>query len=436
MKKDAINVGIIGAGTVGGGAAAVLVRNAELIAHRAAPIRLAAIAELDRARGEALCSELSLPFDILTDDWLTLVGDPDIDIIVETIGGVELAHQIISSALKAGKSVVTANKDLMATHGGELLNIAGEMKTDLFFEAAVAGGIPIIQSVKEGFAGNRIGQIMGIVNGTTNYILTRMSESGADYAEALAEAQALGYAEADPTSDVAGHDAARKMAILASIAFNSRVSFDMVPCEGIDKISAWDIAYAEQFGYAIKMLGIARSDGQLIDVRVHPLMISKSHPLAAVRDSYNAIFVQGDALGSAMLYGRGAGALPTGSAIAGDIINATRNILHDSKARWGCTCHLELPVLPLDETLSKYYVRICVFDRIGVFAELSEALTANNISMDSVMQKRRLTDDRAEIVLITHQVRHADMMAALNDIERLDCVCEVSDYIRVEDESI
>jgi homoserine dehydrogenase len=436
--KAEIRVGIVGLGTVGGGTATVLSENAGVIASRAIPIRLAAVADIDEPRARAFLDKLGLQDTQLHRDWRQLIDDPDLDIIVETVGGVTLAKDIIIAALSAGKTVVTANKDLMATYGGELLHLASEHQTDLFFEASVAGGIPVIQAVKEALAGNRITSIMGILNGTTNFILTRMSEDGIDFAAALAEAQALGYAEADPSADIEGWDAARKIAILSSIAFNSRVTYDMVPCEGITGISKWDMLYAKEFGYVIKMIAIARHQGcaeeGFIEARVHPLMLPLSHPLAAVRDSYNAVFIEGNAVERTMFFGRGAGALPTGSAIVGDIIQAARNIIHHSKARIGCTCHLSLPMLPLDEVVSKYYIRICVFDRVGVFASLSAALRDCNVSIDAVMQKRRISADKAEIVLITHEVRHADMLAALAIIEKLDCTCEISGYIRVEDE--
>lgn len=438
IDKSEIKVGIIGLGTVGGGTATVLARNAETIANRAVPVRLAAVADIRTEQARAFLDNLGLRETVIYGDWHELVNDPGLDIIVETVGGTTLARQIISEALSAGKSVVTANKDLMAVHGGELLAIAGEHHTDLFFEASVAGGIPVIQAVKESLAGNRFESIMGILNGTTNYILTKMSESGADFDAALAEAQELGYAEADPTADVEGYDAARKIAILSSIAFNSRVTYDMVACEGITGISKWDMLYAEEFGYVIKMVAIARhfdddASGH-IEARVHPLMIPKNHPLATVRDSYNAVFIEGNAVERTMFFGRGAGALPTGSAIVGDIVQAARNIVHNCKARWGCTCHLNLPVVPSSEVVSKYYVRICVNDKVGVFAALSNALKESNVSMDAVMQKRRISAEQAEIVLITHKVRHADIMAALEAIARLECTCEVSGYIRVEDE--
>lgn len=433
-----VKVAIIGLGTVGGGTAAILAQNADIITHRLLPIKLAAVAVRSIDKAKAFLDKIGLPDTRITNDWQELVADTEIDIIVETIGGIDLPKEIISAALKAGKSVVTANKDLLAEHGGELLALAEEHKTDLFFEASVAGGIPVIQALKEGLAGNNIRSIMGIVNGTTNYILTKMSETGADFATALAEAQALGYAEADPTADIEGHDAARKIAILSSIAFNSRVTFDMVACEGITRISSWDMLYADEFGYAIKMLGIARQfadeQGGHIEARVHPLLISKKHPLAAVRDSYNAVYIEGDAVEKTMFFGRGAGDLPTGSAIVGDIIQAARNILHDSKSRWGCTCYRETPVISIDEVESKYYIRISAKDQTGVLAALSAVLRDHDISVDAVMQKRKIDAEHAEIVMITYKVRHANMMSALADIEKLDCICEVSDYIRVEDE--
>ena len=317
-----------------------------------------------------------------------------------------MPKQAIATALEKGKSVVTANKDLMASHGSELLKKAEEHHTDLFFEASVGGGIPIIQVMKESLAANKFTRVMGILNGTTNYILTRMSEEGLGFEEALEEAKALGYAEADPTNDVEGYDAARKIAILASIAFNSRVTDNMVSVEGITKIDPWDIKYAKEFGYEIKMVAIAREDDNAVEARVHPLMLPKSHPLAAIRDSYNAVFVEGDPIDKAMFYGRGAGSLPTASAVVGDVINAARNLCHDSRSRWGCTCFSNKRVKTLDETVSKYYVRISAYDRPGVFAAITRILGEQKVSLDAVMQKRSISDNAAEIVMITHQVKH------------------------------
>ncbi|MBQ1501665.1 MAG: homoserine dehydrogenase [Firmicutes bacterium] len=438
--KKEINVGIVGLGTVGGGTATVLAMNADPIEIRAVRINVAAVADILLEKSRAFLDGIGLQDTKLTDDWMELINDPDIDIIVETVGGTTFAYTVISTALAAGKSVVTANKDLMALRGGELLAIAEEHHTDLFFEASVCGAIPVVQAAKEGLAGNKFKSIMGIMNGTTNYILSKMDETGADFADALKEAQDLGYAEADPTSDVEGYDAARKVAILSSIAFNSRVTFDMVACEGITNITKWDMLYAKEFGYVIKMVGIARHDindpDSPIEARVHPLMIPKSHPLASVRDSYNAVFIEGNAVEKTMFYGRGAGDLPTGSAIVGDIIQAARNIVHDCKSRWGCTCRLHLPVMAIDDIESKYFIRMAAYDKVGTFAVISKTLAENAISLETVMQKRKLDEDKAEIVIITHKVRHADMMKALAEINELPCICGDSTYIRVENEEM
>lgn len=433
QSSKPIQVALIGAGTVGSGVLRVLKENSETIAIRVAPVEVKTLVVRNQAKGQAALDASGWSETALSLDWHDLVNDPDVDIVVELIGGTELAYEVISSAIRAGKSVVTANKDLMACRGGELLALAEEHQTDLFFEAAVCGGIPIIQAIKESLAANQFLEIMGIVNGTTNFILSKMSNSGADFAPALAEAQALGYAEADPTADVEGHDAARKMAILASIAFNSRVTFDMVDCEGMTKISSWDILYAKEFGYVIKMVGIARSDGQEIDVRVHPVMLPATHPLATVQDSYNAVFLRGNALGSAMFLGRGAGSLPTASAVVGDILAASRNLLHGCKARWGCTCHLSFPLRPIEETVSKYYLRVSVSDEVGVFAAMTAVLAEAGVSMDAVLQKRRLAEGGAEIVMITHPAKHKQMKHAVRLFEKLGCVRSVSDMIRVED---
>ena len=430
QNREAINVGVIGAGTVGGGALTVMARNADVIATRALPVRVKWLAEKDLTRGRSVLDELGLSQTRLTDNWRELIDDPDTDIIVELIGGVRLAYDVLAAALSAGKSAVTANKDLMALHGGELLAIAHQHQTDLFFEAAVAGGIPIITSLKENLTANHFREIMGIVNGTTNFILSRMSETGAEFADALAEAQALGYAEADPAADVSGLDAARKMAILASICYNSRVTVDQVYHEGVTEISSWDMTYAHDFGYEIKMIGRCGLDEGRIDVRVHPLLIPNKHPLAAVRDSYNAIYVDCDALEKAMFYGRGAGALPTGSAVAGDVVSAARNIVNNCKGRVGCTCHLSLPLLPIEETVSKYFLRIVAFDQVGVFAELASALARSGVSINTLLQEREIDGGKAEIVIITHPARHGDLLAALEAIRALPMVAEVGRYIR------
>ena len=304
--------------------------------------------------------------ELLTDNWKDIIEDKDIEIVIELMGGTTPAKQYILEALEAGKQVVTANKDLLAEHGEEVMGMADKMHADLQFEAAVAGAIPIIRPLKQSMAGNNITEIIGIVNGTTNYILTKMTESGMNYKDALAKATELGYAEADPTADVEGYDAGRKMAIMSSIAFNSRVTFNQVYTEGITKITAEDIKYAKEFGYVIKLLGLARNTPDGIEVKVHPMLIDENHPLATVRDSFNAVFVHGEASDDTMFMGRGAGQMPTASAVMGDIIDVCRNIVHGSCGKIGCSCYKELPVKDISETKSKFFLRIEALDKQGV----------------------------------------------------------------------
>lgn len=431
--KKVVRVGLFGVGTVGSGVATVLTENAEIICQRCTEIQLTHIASRSKEKIQALVDKLGLKDVTISDDWKTLLEDDSLDILVEVAGGIPVAKEFITEALTRGKSVVTANKDLMASYGSELLQLAEDNHTDLFFEASVAGGIPIIQALKESLVANEFTQIMGILNGTTNYILTAMNQKGQDFQVALDQATELGYAEADPTDDVENFDAGRKIAILASIAFNSRVKDSDVPVEGITKITDWDITYAKEFGYTIKSVGVAKCENGEIEVRVHPAMIPNEHPLASVNDAFNGVFVEGNALGKAMFYGRGAGSLPTGSAVVGDIVNAARNIIHDCRSRWGCTCYLDLKIKPVEETSSKYYVRITAYDRPGVFAAITKILGGKNVSLDAVMQKRRVSEDMAEIVMITHKVKHADLMAAMDEIGKLDCVPEIKSIIRVEE---
>ena len=296
-----------------------------------------------------------IPAEKLTDVWEDVIGDDSIDIVVEVMGGIEPARTYIKAALEKGKHVVTANKDLMAMHGHELLELAGEHHCDLLFEAAVAGGIPIIRPLKQCLAGNNITEIMGIINGTTNFILTKMKEDGMDFGEALQLATDLGYAEADPTADIEGYDAGRKLAIMASIAFHTSVTFDDVFTEGITKITAKDMRYAKEMGCSIKLLGIAKNTETGIEVKVHPTMIPENHPLAAVNDSFNAVFVHGDAVDDAMFYGRGAGALPTGSAVVGDIMDVARNMLFHCNGRIGCSCYKNLPIKQIGDTTKRQW---------------------------------------------------------------------------------
>lgn len=338
---ETVKIALLGLGTVGTGVYKVLKVQQEEIPHKVgAKIQLKKVLVRNTEKASRKLDDPS----ILTTEWKSILEDPEISIVVEVMGGIEPARRYILDALHAGKSVVTANKDLLASHGKELMDAAAETKSDLLFEASVAGGIPIIRPLKECLAGNHISEVMGIVNGTTNFILTKMAEEGMEFQEALALATELGYAEADPTADIEGLDAARKVAILASIAFHSRVTFDDVYTEGITKITATDIRYAREMGRDIKLLGVAKETPEGIEARVQPMLIPSTHPLASVRDSFNAVFVHGDAVDDTMFYGRGAGELPTASAVVGDILDAVRNMVFGCRGRIGCTCYKEIPL--------------------------------------------------------------------------------------------
>jgi len=424
--KPAINIGMLGLGTVGTGVAKVLTANAHNIAQKVgAPIVLKKV--LVRALRKPRQVDLG---DALTTDLSAIVDDPSIDIVVELMGGEEPAKSYILRALAAGKHVVTANKDVIARHGRDLFGAAEANAVDLLFEASVGGGIPIIRPLKQCLAGNRIHQVMGIVNGTTNYMLSKMPAEKCDYDAVLAEAQHKGYAEADPTADVGGWDAARKIAILASIAFGTRVTLDDVHVEGITGITAQDIEYAGELGYVIKLLAIANDTDQGIDVRVHPAFIAKRHPLAAVQDVFNAIFVKGDAVGETMFYGRGAGEMPTASAVVADIIDVARDIQHGASSRILCTCFDNKPICPIAKTESPYYIRLLVEDKPGVLAAIAGAFGDQQVSLNSVIQKRKV-DQRAEIVLLTYRVSDANMRLALNALGGMPVVSKVSSVIRV-----
>ena len=367
--------------------------------------------------------------ELLTDNWKDIIEDKDIEIVIELMGGTTPAKQYILEALEAGKQVVTANKDLLAEHGEEVMGMADKMHADLQFEA-VAGAIPIIRPLKQSMAGNNITEIIGIVNGTTNYILTKMTESGMNYKDALAKATELGYAEADPTADVEGYDAGRKMAIMSSIAFNSRVTFNQVYTEGITKITAEDIKYAKEFGYVIKLLGLARNTPDGIEVKVHPMLIDENHPLATVRDSFNAVFVHGEASDDTMFMGRGAGQMPTASAVMGDIIDVCRNIVHGSCGKIGCSCYKELPVKDISETKSKFFLRIEALDKQGVLANIASVLGNNDVSIAQVVQKSR-KDGVAELVIITDVVAEKNFNDAMTVFNGLSVVKEIAGVIRV-----
>lgn len=350
--------------------------------------------------------------------------------MIELMGGVEPARTYILQALEAGKNVVTANKDLLAEHGQELMEAAERNHCDLCFEAAVGGGIPIIRPLKECLAGNEITEVMGIVNGTTNYILTKMTQEGWDFDDALKEAQRLGFAEADPTADVEGLDAGRKMAILASIAFHSRVTFKDVDVKGITKITAKDIQYAKEFGYTLKLLGVARNEEGKMEVGVSPMMIPSTHPLANVNDSFNAVFVHGDAVDDAMFQGRGAGEFPTASAVVGDLISVARDMQYDCCGRIGCSCYKNLSMKPAGEARHKYFLRLIVEDRTGILAGVAGVLGNNGVSINQVIQKPAV-NGVAELVVITDKVETRHLNDAMMIFGEMSMIREVASVIRV-----
>lgn len=426
MEQAVRKIALLGMGTVGGGVYEIIERQKEEM-----PFKIGAALEVVKVlvRNKAKYAD-RIPAEKLTDVWEDVIGDDSIDIVVEVMGGIEPARTYIKAALEKGKHVVTADKDLMAMHGHELLELAGEHHCDLLFEAAVAGGIPIIRPLKQCLAGNNITEIMGIINGTTNFILTKMKEDGMDFGEALQLATDLGYAEADPTADIEGYDAGRKLAIMASIAFHTSVTFDDVFTEGITKITAKDMRYAKEMGCSIKLLGIAKNTETGIEVKVHPTMIPENHPLAAVNDSFNAVFVHGDAVDDAMFYGRGAGALPTGSAVVGDIMDVARNMLFHCNGRIGCSCYKNLPIKQIGDTTSRYYIRMRLEDRAGTLAAMAGVFAENDASIAILLQKETIEND-AEIVVVTHEVAEKKFMDAIKKFSSMEMVKEISSIIRV-----
>ena len=427
MSERCIKAALLGLGTVGTGVYKVLkTQEPEMVSKLGAKVQIKKIMVRNLEKAAAKVDDPS----VLTNSWKEIVEDPEIEIVIELIGGMEPAKTYILEALKAGKHVVTANKDLVASEGKVIMDTAAECRRDFLYEAAVAGGIPIIRPLKQCLAGNHITEVMGIVNGTTNFILTKMSNEGMEFADALKLAQDLGYAESDPTADVEGLDAARKVAILASAAFHSRVAFEDVYTEGITKITSTDIQFAKEMGCTIKLLGVARNTPGGIEVRVHPMLIDSSHPLATVNDSYNAVFVQGDAVQDAMFYGRGAGELPTASAVVGDVFDIVRNIQAGCCGRIGCTCYKQLPIKKIEEVSSKYFIRMQVEDRYGVLANIASVFGNNCVSMAQVIQRRK-KGDTAEIVVIADSVEERHLKDSLAVFQGMSIVKKVSAIIRV-----
>lgn len=427
-----VKVGVLGCGNVGAALVQLIEQRGGEIASRTGitlEVAKVAVRSLTRKR------PVHLDEAILTREADEVVADPSIDVIVEVIGGIEPARELILAALAAGKPVVTANKELLANHGAELFAAASDAGVDLLFEAAVAGGIPILRPLRESLVGEDVRRIMGIVNGTTNFILTRMSEHGTSYGEALAEAQELGYAERDPTADVEGYDAGAKAAILASLAFGAKVVAGDVYHEGISNITSTDIEFAQRLGYVIKLLAVAElvaaDDGtDEVAVRVHPAMVPSSHPLAGVRDSFNAVFVEGAAVGDLMFYGRGAGGDPTGSAVLGDLVDAAVNLRKGAHADL-LALHRR-PIRPIDELHSSYYVNLDVVDRPGVLRAVAEAFERHGVSIQSLEQEG--VGDDARLIFITHQAREADVQATLEDLRELDVIHQITSVLRVVNE--
>lgn len=423
-----INVGLLGCGTVGGGVVKLLAKNQETIGQKTGTdIKIKKVLERDIQK----CRQIGLGEEMITDRFEDIIDDDSIDIVVELIGGIEPAFSFIMAAMKRGKHVVTANKDLIAIKGEELFTTARDNNVDFYFEASVAGGIPIVYPLKQSLAGNHIQEVIGILNGTTNYILTKMSREGRDYNEVLSEAQKLGYAESDPTSDVGGLDAARKIAILSSIAFNSRVTLDDVYVEGITAITPKDIQYARELGFVVKLLAIAKEVEGKVQARVHPAFIPNNHPLANVNDVFNAVFVRGDAVGEIMHYGRGAGEMPTASAVVGDIIEVGRNMAYNTSTRIGCTCYEEKMILPISELSAQYYIRMTVTDRPGVLAGIAGVFGNNDVSIDTVLQKAN-REDMAELILITHMVKEKYLQDSLTVLKGMNIVGEINNVVRLE----
>ncbi len=431
----AINVGLLGAGTVGGGTFTVLARNAEEISRRAGrPICITVVAdknmELAKSVTKGACR--------VTDDAFSVVNDPEIDIVIELIGGTGIAKELVLKAIHNGKHVVTANKALLAVHGNEIFAAAQQMRVMVAFEAAVAGGIPIIKAVREGLAANRIEWIAGIINGTTNFILSEMRDKGLSFDTVLKEAQRLGYAESDPTFDIEGVDAAHKITILAAIAFGIPVQFDKAYIEGISKLDATDIKYAEQLGYRIKLLGITKRTEEGVELRVHPTLIPSKRLIANVEGAMNAVLVQGDAVGATLYYGKGAGAEPTASAVIADLVDVTRMHTVDPQNR---VPHLafqpnqlaDLRILSMDEVQTSYYLRMRVQDKPGVLADITRILADEQISIDAVIQKEPGEgEDQTDLIMLTHQTREKRINTAIAKIEALKVISGKVIRIRME----
>lgn len=433
--SGAVRVGLIGFGTIGTGVIKLLQRNRRHLRSRlGAALTLAGVADIDLSRDRGVKVDRSL----LTKDAQSLIDDPSVDVIVELMGGYEPARRFVLGAIRAGKSVVTANKALLAVHGAEIFAAAEAAGVDIGYEASVGGGIPIIRTLKEGLAADRNRAVYGIVNGTSNYILSTMSEHGGEFAEVLRAAQAQGLAEADPTYDVDGIDAAHKLALLVQLAFGTSAAFADIPVEGIRDIGQIDIGFAREFGYVIKLLAIAKEHSSGLEARVHPTMVPRSHVLADVNGAYNAIAVQGEALGASVYFGLGAGMMPTATAVVADLLDVARNLRGGSRGRvaplgYPIAAQRRIRLKPLDDLVSEYYLRFMAVDRPGVLARISGVLGTHGISIASVIQREREDGAMVPVVIRTHEARERDVRRALRAIDRLAAVRGRSMRIRIEE---
>lgn len=442
MKGSGVSIGIIGLGTVGTGVARILVEKRGEIERRLGfPLLVSRIADInikkikDKTCLAARREGIKLPGSFFTADAKAVLNDPGIDIVIELIGGIHPAKEFILEAIKKGKHIVTANKFLLATEGSDIFKAAQKNNVEVGFEAAVAGGIPIIKIIRESLVGNNVQSIYGIINGTSNYILTKMTEEGGDFSTALKEAQALGYAEANPKLDVEGIDAAHKLSILAALSFGVPFSFKKIYTEGITRITPLDIKFASEFGYKVKLIAIAKHINNKVELRVHPTMLPKEHMISSVSGVFNAVYIEGDAIGPALYYGRGAGEMPTGSAVVSDIVDIARNIKAGAVNRIqgiGMPEKPDLAIKKMEDVISSYYFRFAAIDKPGVLSRISGVLGAHNISIKSVIQKGRGKEKAVPLVMMTHEAKEKDVTDALKVINRLSVVSGRTMYIRVE----
>lgn len=425
----AISIGLLGLGTVGTGVVKLLQNHQEKLIHQTGcPFKITKVLVQNKEKDRGI-ETAGLQ---LTTNYEDIVNDPEIDVVIEVMGGVDKTKDYLLHALRARKHVITANKDLMALHGSALLTAASENGCDLFYEASVAGGIPILRGVVEGLASDRITKMLGIVNGTTNYILTKMSKYGLKYEDALKEAQDLGYAEANPASDVEGLDAARKMAILATLGFSMNIDLDNVKVEGITKITEEDLQYGKQLGYTMKLIGLAQREGGKVEVSVQPAFVNDSHPLASVNDEYNAVYVYGEAVGETMFYGPGAGSLPTATSVVSDLVAVIKNMRLGVTGQSAITPQYDKKLKGNDEIYSKFFLRLQVKDEVGVFSDLTAIFTKHSVSLEKILQLPVKKNEVSEIVLVSHRASLSNFEDILVELRDLSALKEIKSFYRVE----